>query len=281
MTEETTPFNLEKCKEHYNTMKATKPLAYAKLSETFLNKPVEFVQVDSTDMYGRVVFIDKNTFTLTVKCWSLLVIDNLPEGAIKLTEKYFHIPPMYVNIVEEKDLVDFYTIQFEQALLSMFQNAVMVHGTNRYTLSNLDMSDATDISAYINAQSNFISSANRFMRKSVNSYVNRALLLKNNDIMLCCDYVVTDEAGKGLEGYKISFTGDAMINVVKYIVAENTTQFSIDDVVEKSYKIGLDCFDENINTVIDNWLNIISPNDGDEDSEDAEVRQGESVDSNK
>lgn len=273
-----TPFNLEKCKEHYNTMKATKPLAYAKLSETFLNKPVKFVYENSLDMYGRVVAIDKNTFTLTVKCWSLLVIDNLPQGVIKLTEKYFHIPPIYVNIVEEKDLVDYYTIQFEQILLKMFQIAVMVHGTNHYTLSNLDMSDATDIRAYINAQSNFISSANRFMRKSVNSYVNRALLLKNNDIMLCSDYVVTDEAGKGLEGYKISFTGDAIINVVKYVVAENTTQFNIDDVAEKSFKIGLDCFDENINTVINNWLNIVSPNS---DSEDEEVHQEESPDSNK
>lgn len=278
MTEEMTPFNLEKCKEHYDTMKATKPLAYAKLSETFLNKPVEFVYVDSMDMYGRVVAIDKNTFTLTVKCWSLLVIDNSPEGAIKLTEKYFHIPPIYVNIVEEKDLVDFYTIQFEQILLKMFHNAVMVHGTTRYSLSDLEMSDEPDIRAYINAQSDFISSANRFMRKAVNSYVNRALLLKNNDIMLCSGYVVTDEAGKGLEGYKITFTGDVIINVVKYVVAENTTQFSIDDVVEKSFKIGLDCFDENINTVIDNWLNIISPN---ADGGDGEVHQEESVDSNK
>lgn len=278
MTESMTPFNLEKCKEHYNTMKATKPLAYAKLSETFLNKPVEFVYADSMDMYGRVVYVDKNTFTLTVKCWNLLVIDNQLEDTVTLTEKYFHIPPMYVNIVEEKDLVDFYTIQFEQALLTMFNNAVIVHGSSHYTLSNLEMSDVSDVRAYINAQSNFISSANRFMVKSIASYVNKALLLKNNDIMLCSDYVVTDEAGKGLEGYKITLTGDASTNVVKFVVAENTTQFSIDDVVEKSFKIGLDCFDENINTVMDNWLNMISPNS---DGEVGEVHREESVDSNK
>lgn len=275
MPESMLAFNLKKCEEDYNAMKAAKPVAYTKISEMFLNKPVGFAYGNSMDMYGRVVAIDKNTFTLTVKCWTLR-IDNPLEGTIKLADDYFYVPPKYVTIVEEKCLVDFYTIQFEQALLTMFNNAVIVHGTARYTLSNLDMPDVSDVSAYINAQSNFISSVNAFMRKSIKSYVNRTLLLKNNDIMLCSEYVVTDEAGKGLEGYKISFTGDVSKNVVKYVVAKNTTQFSIDDVVEKSFKIGLDCFDENINTVINNWLNIISPKGrGGE-----EVHQEESADSN-
>lgn len=278
MTEEMTPFNLEKCKEHYNTMKATKPVAYAKLSEMFLNKPVGFAYGNSMDMYGRVVAIDKNTFKLTVKCWTLR-IDNPLEGTIKLAEDYFYIPPKCATIVEEKYLTEYYSIQFEQILLTTFQNATIIHGKFfLYTITTLEMSDVSEVSSYINAQSNFIKSANAFMRKSIKSYVDKTLLLKNNDVMLCSDYVVTDEAGKGLEGYKISFTGDAATNVVKYVVAKNTTQFSIDDVVEKSFKIGLDCFDENINTVIDNWLNIISPN---ADSEDEEVRQEESVNSNK
>lgn len=277
MTEEMTPFNLEKCKEHYNTMKAAKPVVYSKLSEMFLNKPVKFVYENTLDIYGRVVAIDKNTFTLTVKCW-ILGIDNPLEGTIKLNEEYFYIPPVYASIVEEKDLVDYYTIQFEQMLLKLFSNAVIVHGQPRYGLRDLEMSEEPEIRTYINSQADFISSANRFMRKSIKSYVNKTLLLKNNDIMLCSDYVVTDEAGKGLEGYKITFTGEVSTNVVKYVVAENTTQFSIDDVAEKSIKIGLDCFDENINTIINNWINIVSPN---ANGEDEEVHQEESLDSNK
>lgn len=277
MPESMLAFNLKKCKEDYNAMKAAKPVAYAKLSEKLLNKPVVFAYENSIDIYGRVVAIDKNTFKLTVKCWTLR-IDNPLEGTIKLAEDYFYISPKLVTIVEEKDLTEYYTTLFEQILLAMFQNAVIVHGGFfPYTISNLDMSDVSDVNSYINAQSNFINSANAFMRKSIKSYVNKTLLLKNNDVMLCSDYVVTDEAGKGLEGYKISFTGDAATNIVKYVVAKNTTQFSIDDVAEKSFKIGLDCFDENINTVIDNWLNIISP----KVSGDEEVHQEESPDSNK
>ena len=276
MPESMLAFNLEKCKEDYNAMKAAKPAAYAQLSKNLLNKPVAFAYENSMDMYGRVVAIDKNTFKLTVKC-STLRIDNPLEGTIKLANDYFYVSPKHVTIVEEKYLTEYYTIQFEQILLAMFQNAVMVHGGFfPYTISNLDMPAILFVNSYINAQSNFISSANAFMRKSIKSYVNRTLLLKNNDIMLCSDYVVTDEAGKGLEGYKITFTGDPTTNVVKYVVAESTTQFSIDDVVEKSFKIGLDCFDENINTVINNWLNIISPKGrGGE-----EVHQEESIDSN-